>query len=119
MNINGTLICIYVLLGVVLRMIGVNVSFVELLLTIPLVVLISYGVPGIPGELVMFAGPLATLLNLPQDIGHIFLAVYLGIHIGLPDSFRTGSNSTDNYLCSVIIDDIYKKKFEGEKLGDG
>ncbi len=119
MNINGTLICIYVLLGVVLRMIGVNVSFVELLLTIPVVILISYGVPGIPGELVMFAGPLATLLNLPPDIDHVFLAVYLGIQIGLPDSFRTGSNSTDNYLCAVIIDDIYKKKFEGEKLGDG
>jgi len=91
---------------------------VEWLLTIPVVLLISYGVPGIPGELVMFAGPMATLLNLPPDIFPAFLAVYLGIQIGLPDSFRTGNNSTDDYLCSLIIDDIYKKKFEGEKFGE-
>ncbi len=117
MNINGTLICIYVLGGLVLKILGLNVSFVEWILTIPVVLLISYGVPGIPGELIMFAGPLATLLNLPSDIYPAFLAVYLGIQIGLPDSFRTGNNSTDDYLCSIIIDDIYKKKFESEKFG--
>jgi Na+/H+-dicarboxylate symporter len=117
MNINGTLICIYVLGGLVLKILGLNVSFVEWILTIPVVLLISYGVPGIPGELIMFAGPLATLLNLPLDIYPAFLAVYLGIQIGLPDSFRTGNNSTDDYLCSIIIDDIYKKKFESEKFG--
>ncbi len=116
MNINGTLICIYVLGGVVLKILGVKVSFVEWLLTIPVVLLISYGVPGIPGELVMFAGPLATLLNLPPNIYPVFLAVYLGLQIGLPDSFRTGNNSTDDYLCSIIIDDIYKKRFAGEKI---
>jgi len=116
MNINGTLICIYVLGGVVLSILGIKVSFVEWLLTIPVVLLISYGVPGIPGELVMFAGPLATLLNLPPDIYPAFLAVYLGVQIGLPDSFRTGSNSTDDYLCSIIIDSIYKEKFAGEKI---
>lgn len=116
MNINGTLICVYVLGGVVLTILGVKVSFVEWLLTIPVVLLISYGVPGIPGELVMFAGPMATLLNLPPDIYPVFLAVYLGLQIGLPDSFRTGNNSTDDYLCSIIIDDIYKKKFAGEKI---
>lgn len=118
MNINGTLICVYVLGGVVLKILGVNVSLVEWLLTIPVVLLISYGVPGIPGELVMFAGPIAILLNLPPDVFPSFLAVYLGLQIGLPDSFRTGSNSTDDYVCSIIIDDIYKKRFAGEKIGN-
>lgn len=116
MNINGTLICVFVLGGVVLKILGINVSLVELLLTIPVILLISYGVPGIPGELVMFAGPLATLLNLPPDVYPSFLAVYIGIQIGLPDSFRTGNNSTDDYLCSIIIDGIYKKKFANEKI---
>jgi Na+/H+-dicarboxylate symporter len=118
MNVNGTLICIYVLGGVVLKILEVNVSFVEWVMTIPVVVLISYGVPGIPGELVMFAGPLATLLNLPKEIYPAFLAIYLGIQIGLPDSFRTGNNSTDDYLCSIIIDDIYKQKFKKGADGD-
>jgi Na+/H+-dicarboxylate symporter len=119
MNVNGTLICIYVLGGVVLRMLGVEVSFIEWLLTIPVVMLISYGVPGIPGELVMFAGPLAILLNLPPDIYPVFLAIYLGMQIGLPDSFRTGNNSTDDYLCSIILDDIYRKDFTGENIASG
>lgn len=119
MNVNGTLICVYVLAGVVLKLLGVQVSPAEWLLTVPVVLLISYGVPGIPGELVIFAGPLATLLNLPPDIYPAFLAVYIGIQIGLPDSFRTGNNSTDDYLCTIILDDIYKKEFEGEKIGNG
>lgn len=111
MNINGTLICVFVLGGVVLKILGINVSFVELALIIPVVLLISYGVPGIPGELVMFAGPMATLLNVPPEIYPLFLAVYIGLQIGLPDSFRTGNNSTDDHLCCIILDDVYKKKF--------
>ncbi len=119
MNVNGTLICIYVLGGVVLRMLGIEVSFVEWLLTIPVVMLISYGVPGIPGELIMFAGPLAILLNLPADIYPVFIAIYIGMQTGLPDAFRTGNNSTDDHLCSIIIDNIYKKEFAGENITSG
>lgn len=117
MNINGTLICVFVLVGVVLKILGINISFIELILAIPVVLLISYGVPGIPGELVMFAGPLAVLLNLPKDIYPIYLAIYIGMQIGLPDSFRTGNNSTDDYVCSIILNDIYEKKFANEEFG--
>ena len=83
-----------------------------------MVVLISYGVPGIPGELVLFAGPIATMLNLPEAIAPTFLAVYIGLQIGLPDSFRTGNNSTDNFVFAILLNDIYEKKFkvEGEDL---
>ena len=65
MNINGTLINVYILAAIVLLIVGLNVSVVELLMIMPVVFLISYGVPGIPGELVLFAGPMATLLNIP------------------------------------------------------
>ena len=116
MNINGTLICVYILGGLVLDILGVRVSLVEWLLTIPVVMLISYGVPGIPGELVMFAGPLGTMLNLPPDILPAFLAIFIGLQIGLPDSFRTGNNSTDDFVCTIILDDIYKKKFQNDAI---
>lgn len=116
MNINGTLICVFVLCGVVLEILGLRISLVEFLLAIPVVLLISYGVPGIPGELVMFAGPIATLLNLPPDLMPAFLALYIGLQIGLPDSFRTGNNSTDDFVCSIILNDVYKKKFSGERI---
>ena len=114
MNINGTLICVIVLGGIVFSIIGYQVSFIEWLLLIPVVVLISYGVPGIPGELVLFAGPIATMLNLPEAIAPTFLAIYIGLQIGLPDSFRTGNNSTDNFVFAILLNDIYEKKFKGE-----
>jgi len=111
MNINGTLICVFVLGGMVCSLLGIRISLVEWLMAIPMIIMISYGVPGIPGELVLFAGPIATLLALPPEIKPVFIAVYLGLQIGLPDSFRTGNNSTDNYVCSILLNEIYEKKF--------
>jgi len=114
MNINGTLINVFVLGAIVLLILGLNVSVVELLLIVPVVFLISYGVPGIPGELVLFAGPMATLLNIPPNMMPVFLAIYLGLQIGLPDSFRTGNNSTDDYIGSVMMNAVYEKRYATE-----
>jgi Na+/H+-dicarboxylate symporter len=111
MNINGTLINVFILGTIVLLILGLNISVVELLLIVPVVFLISYGVPGIPGELVLFAGPMATLLAIPEDVLPVFLAVYLGLQIGLPDSFRTGNNSTDDYIGSVMMNAVYEKRY--------
>ena len=119
LNINGTLICVFVLLGVVANIIGFRLSLLELLFCVPIVFLIGYGVPGIPGELILFAGPIAILLNLPQAIKPAYLALYCGLQLGLPDSFRSGNNSTDNVLCALLLNDIYEKRFskEGDKNG--
>ncbi len=111
LNIDGTLICVFVLGGVVTSILGIQPSLFEWLLVIPMVFLLGYGVPGIPGELILFAGPIALLLNLPADITPIFLALYIGLQIGLPDSFRTGNNSTDNAVCAVLLNEVYQKKY--------
>ena len=111
MNINGTLINVIILGAIVLVILGFNVSVIELLLIIPIVFLISYGVPGIPGELVLFAGPIALLLNLPEEITPMFLALYIGLQIGLPDSFRTGNNSTDDHIAAIFMNKVYEEKF--------
>ena len=115
MNINGTLINVFILGAVVLLILRLDVSVVGLLMIVPVVFLISYGVPGIPGELVLFAGPMATLLNIPEAATPIFLAVYLGLQLGLPDSFRTGNNSTDDYIGSVVMNAIYEKRYATEE----
>lgn len=112
LNINGTLICVFLLAGLVAGLMGIKISFLQLFLAIPLICLLGYGVPGIPGELLLFAGPIAALLGLPDSIIPVFLALYLGLQIGLPDSFRTGNNSTDNAVCCILLDKIYKEKFE-------
>ena len=111
MDINSTIINVFILGTIVLLILGLDVSVVELLLLVPVVLLISYGVPGIPGELVLFAGPMATMLNIPEPMLPIFLAVYLGIQLGLPDSFRTGSNSTDDYVQAILINAVYEKRY--------
>lgn len=111
MNINGTIINVFILGAIVLLVLGLDVSVVGLLFLVPVVFLISYGVPGIPGELVLFAGPIATMLNVPEATLPVFLAIYLGIQLGLPDSFRTGNNSTDDYIGSIVMNAQYEKKY--------
>ena len=111
MNINGTIINVFILGAIVLLILGLNLSVVELMFIIPVVFLISYGVPGIPGELVLFAGPMATMLNIPEAMLPVFLAVYLGIQLGLPDSFRTGNNSTDDFIGTIMMNAIYEKRY--------
>ena len=54
---------------------------------------------------------MATLLNLPPEILPLFLTIYIGLQIGLPDSFRTGNNSTDDFVSTIWMNAIYSKKF--------
>ena len=112
LNINGTVISVFVLLGLVVAMLGIPISLFELLLAVPIVFLISFGVPGIPGELVLFAGPLAIILKIAPEVVPIFLALYIGLQIGLPDSFRTGTNSTDDHVCAILLNEKYEKEYK-------
>ncbi len=111
LNINGTMICIIVLAGYVAKIIGIELSLLQFLLCVPLVFIIGFGVPGIPGELLLFGGPLVQLLGFPPQTASTFLALYLGLQLGLPDSFRTGNNSTDDCLMALIMNEKYIKKF--------
>lgn len=111
LNINGTVICVFILAGLVAKILNIQLSLLQLLLSTPLVFLIAYGVPGIPGELLLFGGPIVLLLNLEPAISAVFLALYLGLQIGLPDSFRTGANSTDVSVSFMLLDNIYEKRF--------
>ena len=65
--------------------------------------------------MVLFAGPMATMLNMPAEMLPVFLAVYLGIQLGLPDSFRTGSNSTDDYIGAILMNAVYEKRYSGRE----
>ncbi len=108
LNINGTVINVFLMTGLVAAILGVEVSMLQLLLLIPIVFLIAYGIPGIPGELVIFGGPIALSLALAPEVTPIFLALYIGLQIGLPDSFRTAANSTDECLSAIILNDKYR-----------
>ncbi len=112
---NGTLISVFVLIGLVGGILGLRFSVLELLLVIPVAFLISFGIPGIPGELLLFAGPISLILDIPAAALPLFLALYLGLQLGLPDSFRTGANTTNNYVYCIILNEVYEKRFLAEK----
>ena len=108
---NGTLISVFILLGLVGGILGLRFSLMELLVCIPVAFLISFGIPGIPGELILFAGPLAATLDIPPEVMPMFLALYLGLQLGLPDSFRTGANTTNNYVYAILLNKTYEERF--------
>lgn len=116
LGINGTMICVIVLAAAVANILNIEITATQLFMCIPLVFLIGFGVPGIPGELLLFGGPIVELLGFPIEVGAMFLTVYLGLQIGLPDSFRTGSNSTDNCVMAVLFNKGYKEKYLDEEL---
>lgn len=118
LNINGTIISVFVMTGLVASVTGVKLSFFEMLALIPIVFLISYAVPGIPGELVLFAGPIILILDLPPETAATFLALYVGLQLGLPDSIRTGNNSTDDVLCAVVLNQHYIENYEEQQQDD-
>ncbi|MBF0457888.1 MAG: cation:dicarboxylase symporter family transporter [Nitrospirae bacterium] len=109
-GINGTTICVFVMAAFVAKLVGVELSFVELFISIPIVIIIGLGVPGIPGELLLFGAPLAAFYNLPAAVSTIFITIYVGLQLGLPDSFRSGVNSTDNSLVCIYMNSVYKEK---------
>ena len=112
---NGTLICAIILLGLVGSILGLRFSLLELLIAIPVAFLISFGIPGIPGELLLFAGPFALVLGVPPEVLPLFLTLYLGLQLGLPDSFRTGGNTTNNYLYAIILNEAYTTRFMADE----
>ncbi len=110
MNINGTVINVFLMTGLVAAILGIEISMLQLLLSIPIVFLIAYGIPGIPGELLIFGGPMALCMGVSPELTSVFLALYIGLQIGLPDSFRTAANSTDECLSAIILNDRYTEK---------
>jgi hypothetical protein len=108
LNINGTVINVFIMTGLVAAILGIEISMLQLLLSIPIVFLIAYGIPGIPGELLIFGGPMALCMGISPELTPIFLALYIGLQIGLPDSFRTAANSTDECLITIILNDRYQ-----------
>ena len=111
-NINGTLICCFVMIPAVCMILGVPISIVGLLLCFPVIYVIGFGVPGIPGELVLFAGPLMGILAVPEPLQPGFLLIFIGLQIGLPDSFRTGANSTDDAPAFLLLNEQYNARIE-------
>lgn len=102
-NINGTIICAFIMIAAVAQMTGVPISAASLLVCAPVIFLIGFGVPGMPGELLLFAGPIAAVLGVPPQQQDAFILLYVTLQLGLPDSFRSGANVTDSAPAILLI----------------
>lgn len=111
LSINGTMICVFVLAGLVSQILGLQISLLHLLMLVPIVFLMGYGVPGIPGELILFGGPIVAMFGLSPELAEVFLTLYVGLQIGLPDSFRSATNSTDNCVSAHLMAEVYERKY--------
>ncbi len=107
LNVNGTMLCAVILAALVAGLLGIPLSWGRLLLCLPMIFVIGFAVPGIPGELLLFAGPLAWVLHVPASSWNSFVTLYIALQFGLPDSFRTGNNSTDSCALALLINRMY------------
>ena len=116
LNVNGTSMDVMMLTGVVSVIVGHPASLLALLISVPIIALIGYGVTGIAGEEILFVIPMMKIVGIPQPVIGAFLAIFCAIQMGLPDSFRTGANVTDNGIYAIGLSRLYEKKFK-EKGG--
>lgn len=103
LSTSGTLMCCFVLIPAVCALLHLDISVVGLLLCLPVLYIIGFGVPGIPGELVLFAGPVMEVLSVPQAHQALFVLTFIGLQVGLPDSFRTGANATEACPAALLL----------------
>jgi Na+/H+-dicarboxylate symporter len=106
LSTNGTLMCCFVVIPAASGLLGHAVGVVDLLLCLPVIYIIGFGVPGIPGELILFAGPIMGMMSIPPDKQSLFLMTFIGLQVGLPDSFRTGANSTEGCPAALLLSSI-------------
>jgi hypothetical protein len=52
-----------------------------------------------------------SVLAIPAELQPAFLLTFLGLEIGLPDSFRTGANSTDECPTALLLNYAYQQRF--------
>lgn len=111
LNLNGTLICCLVLTPAVCMAIGHPLSVLALFGCLPLIFVLGYAIPGIPGELAIFADPIAQALGLSGGERDLFLLLFLSWQIGLTDSFRSAGSATDGVPATLLVMRGYRTRF--------
>ena len=110
LNLNGTLICCLVLTPAVCMAVGHPLSVAELLACLPLIFGLGYAIPGIPGELAIFADPIAQALGLSGGERDLFLLLFLSWQIGLTDAFRSAGSATDAVPATLLLTHGYRSR---------
>ncbi len=111
LNLNGSPICCLVLVPAVCMAIGHPLSALDLVLCLPMIFVLGYAIPGIPGELAIFGDPIAQALGISGGERDLFLLLFLSWQIGLTDSFRSAGSATDGVPATLLLTHAYRRRY--------
>lgn len=111
-NLDGTMIGGMTLAVVAAQMVGYTPTLLDLIfIFIPLVIL-TIGIPGIPGGLAVVAsGFMSQVFPLSVEQQAAFIAIFVGFNLGISDMFRTVVNTVDNAIIARLFEYWFPKKF--------
>lgn len=93
---------------------GLEVSWILLIIAWPVLVLYSLAAPGLPagmGTALWSSVLFASLLGLEEPMRATFVATWLALSGGLPDMFRTATNTTSDGFVAVVFDSLFDRFF--------
>jgi Na+/H+-dicarboxylate symporter len=101
---------------------GLAINWPLMLLVWPFVVLYTMAAPGIPGAmgLGLWTGALfASLLGLEDPLRGTFVGTWVALASGIPDMFRTATNSTSEGFTTVLFSHGFDRYFAPSALKAG
>lgn len=111
-NLDGAIMACFVLTTMASILVGYKPTFVDLLILLIPIKIVTLGVPGIPGGIAAVVPPVvAEILPLPPGSEAAFIAIWFGFSVGLSDQFRTGVNTTTNGVVSLGFERVYDRYF--------
>jgi Na+/H+-dicarboxylate symporter len=111
-NLDGAIMACFIITTMASLLVGYRPTFIDLLLLVIPIKLVTMGVPGIPGGIAAVVPPLVSeILPIPEDRKAAFLAIWFGFSVGLSDQFRTGVNTTTNGVVALLFEKLYPRWF--------
>ena len=117
-NLDGAIMACFVISTMAAILVGYQPTFIDLLILLIPIKIVTLGVPGIPGGIAAVVPPVvAEILPLPPGSDAAFIAIWFGFSVGLSDQFRTGVNTTTNGIVSMWFEKVYDRHFARKDEG--
>ncbi|MGH9680425.1 MAG: cation:dicarboxylate symporter family transporter, partial [Candidatus Acidiferrales bacterium] len=94
----------------VARLLNIPISFEQILVLIPPVLVLGLESPGIPGGAGFFMSPIVAVLLHVRDVD-VFVATFVTMYSGLIPMFSTAGNTTNDGLVGAVLNDKFAKNF--------
>lgn len=113
LNKNCSTMSVLVCTIAVCALLNIPLSFMEILVLIPPVMILGLESPGIPGGAGYFMSPvIAALLNAPDQ--GVFITTFVTLFSGLIPMFSTAGNTTDDGVVGALLQDRFYNYIHGK-----